>query len=240
MRMRLLPAFVVLLGVAWMPALAQTSEDTLPAVPARDFAGQTAQAVSRVAAGNEFVVRLDGQETTIRLIGAYVPQAGPDADAARAFATRLLVGETVYLAYEANWPRDREGRVWAYAYRAPDGLLVNLELVRQGYARVSSAEPFEHQGLLRAYERVAQKNGKGLWSAKAAREPESRPAATPASAPAVEQPAAGDDVLVYVTAHGRKYHTQNCQHVRHGATAVTLKEARARGLSPCSRCKPPQ
>jgi micrococcal nuclease len=236
--MRPATAFVILLSVACAVAQEGTN-DTPPAVPAKDFTGQTAQPVLRVAAGNEIVVRLDGQETTIRLIGAYVPQAGPDSDEARAFATRLLAGEAVYLAYEPNWPRDREGRVWAYAYRAPDGLLVNLELVRQGYARVSSAAPFEHQTLLRAYERLAQKNGKGLWSTRAARGPASRPTVAPTSAPENGEQATGDDVLVYVTEHGRKYHTQNCQHVRRGAAAVTLKEAKARGLSPCSRCKPP-
>jgi micrococcal nuclease len=240
-RMRPTTAFVILLSVAC--AVAQERMDaTPPAVPAKDFTGQITCPVLRVAAGNEMVVKLDGQETTVRLIGAYVPQTGPDADAARAFTTRLLSGEAVYLAYEPTWPpRDRAGRVWAYMYRAPDGLLVNLELVRQGYARVSTAQPFEHQQLLRAYERLAQNSGKGLWSAKPAREPaSSRPAVVTTSAPATAEQPAGDDVLVYVTEHGRKYHTQNCQYVRHGGKAITLKEAKARGLSACSRCKPPR
>ncbi len=242
--MRSAIALVLLLASVWTTAPdargQEATDDTPPAVPVKDFTGQTACPVLRVAAGNEVVVRLEGQEATIRLIGTYVPQTVPEADEARTSVTRLLAGEAVFVAYEPNWsPRDREGRVWAYAYRAPDGLFVNLELVRQGYARVSSAEPFEHQKLLRAYERFAQKNGKGLWSAKAAREPASRPAVAPTSAPAAEEQATGDDVVVYVTEHGRKYHTQNCQHVRRGAAAVTLKEAKARGCSQCSRCKPP-
>jgi micrococcal nuclease len=221
-------------------AYGQAPADESPPIPVKDFTGQPAHEVLRVTAGNEVVLRLDGQETTLRLIGTYVPPSGPEADEARAFTTRLLTGEAVYLAFEPKWPRrDREDRVRAYAYRAPDGLLVNLELVRQGYARVSSAEPFEHQKLLRAYERVAQKNAKGLWRPRAAREPASQPALVATSAPAAKEQATGDDVLVYVTAHGKKYHTQNCQYVRSGGTAITLKDAKARGCAPCSRCKPP-
>ena len=114
------------------------------------------------------------------------------------------------------------------------------ELIRQGYARVSSAEPFGHQALLRSYERLAQRQHKGLWSPRPAREATSQPAAVAASMPAVPLNAGADEVTVYVTEHGRKYHNKDCQFVRNGGIAVTLKEARARGCSPCARCKPPQ
>jgi endonuclease YncB( thermonuclease family) len=217
------------------------TDDTPPKVPARDFTGQTACPVVRVPAANELVVRLDNQETTVRLIGTYVPQSGPDADEARAFTTRLLAGEAVYLAYEPNWPqRDREERVWAYVYRAPDGLFVNLELVRQGYARVSSAERFEHQKLLRAYEQLAQKNRKGLWSPPPARAPTSQPVLSATSEPAAQNESPDSDAVVYVTVHGKKYHRKDCQYVRSGGIALTLKEAKARGCSRCLRCKPPE
>jgi endonuclease YncB( thermonuclease family) len=237
-----LPAFVLVLAAfGLLPAgHGQEADDTPPKVPIKDFARQPAYEVLGVTAGNEFVVRLDGQETAIRLIGTYVPQSGSDADAARAFAGRLLAGEAVYLEYEPSWPqRDREERVWAYVYRAPEGLFVNLELIRQGYARVSGAEPFAHQALLRSYERLAQRHHKGLWSPRPAREATSQPVVA-ASAPAPLDDSAADEVLVYITEHGRKYHNKDCQYVRNGGIAVTLKEARARGCSPCARCKPPQ
>ena len=41
---------------------------------------------------------------------------------------------------------------------------------------------------------------------------------------------------VYVTAGGRKYHREGCRHLRSGAVAVSLEDARARGCSPCSVC----
>ncbi len=236
-------AVVLFLGATLLVSAAcgQATEDALPKAPVKDFAGQPAYEVLRVPAGNELLVRLDGAETTVRLIGTYVPQSGSDAEDAQAFSARLLEGESIYLEYELDWPpRDREDRVWAYVYRAPDGLLVNLELVRQGFARVSSVEPFEHQRLLQSYERLAQKNHKGLWSPRRAPAPMSRPAAAPTTEPSAQEEAASDDVIVYVTEHGRKYHRKDCQYVRNGGMAVTLKEARARGCTPCTRCKPPQ
>jgi endonuclease YncB( thermonuclease family) len=236
-------AVILFLGATLLvsPAFGQASEDALPQAPVKDFTGQPAYEVLRVSAGNELLVRLDGAETAVRLIGTYVPQSGSDADDAQAFTARLLQGESIYLEYDADRPpRDREDRVWAYVYRAPDGLWVNLELVRQGFARVSSAEPFERQKLLQSYERLAQKNHKGLWSPRRAPAPTSRPAAAPTTEPSAQAEAAGDEVIVYVTEHGRKYHTRDCQYVRNGGMAVTLKEARARGCTPCTRCKPPQ
>jgi len=235
------PAWVLFLAVSVLPAgQGQEADETPPKVPIKDFARQPAYEVLGVTAGNEFVVRLDGQETAIRLIGTYVPQSGSDADAARAFAGRLLAGEAVHLEYEPSWPqRDREDRVWAYVYRAPEGLFVNLELIRQGYARVSGAEPFAHQALLRSYERLAQRHHRGLWAPRPAREATSQPVVA-ASAPAPPDDSAADEVMVYITEHGRKYHNKDCQYVRNGGIAVTLKEARARGCSPCARCKPPQ
>jgi endonuclease YncB( thermonuclease family) len=218
-------------------------DESLPKPPAKDFTGRPACPVVSVSAGNELVARLEGRETTIRLIGTYVPDRGPEADAARAFTARLLQGESVYLECEPDRPpRGQEERVWAYVYRAPDGLLVNLELVRQGYARVSAAAPFEYRPLLEAYEQAARKLQKGIWAPRGGLpepEPTTRPAAL-SSKPSGPQQDAAEDVLVYVTEHGRKYHRKDCQYVRKGARAVTLKEAKARGCSPCSKCKPPE
>ncbi len=216
--------------------------DRLPQVPAEDFAGQTACPVVKVLAGNEVVVQRDGQPVTVRLIGAYVPQTDPAAEQARTFTARLLEGESVYLESEPDWPQpDSTGRIWAYVYRAPDGLLVNLELVRQGYARVSAGGPFRHQSLMEAYERLARQNHKGLWSRPGA---ESRPssdstgpAAGRSSGP--REPPTGE-IVVYVTQHGRKYHRKDCQYVKSGAKAISLKEAKQQGLEPCSKCKPPK
>jgi endonuclease YncB( thermonuclease family) len=236
------------------PAHSQNAESP-PVVPTPDFATQAAAPVVRIVAGNHIVVQLDGVETPVRLIGNYVAGKGPEADAAAGFLQRLLMGERVWLTVEPDWPeRDRDERRWAYVYRAPDGLFVNLELLRAGYARVSAPSAFSQQAAFRAYERCARQQHKGVWA-----QPEKSPIAEPdeGAAPAASQPAraapasrpapqatpatqptpAGGE-LVYVTTSGKKYHRSDCQFAR-GAGAVTLAEAKLRGLTPCSRCKPP-
>lgn len=223
----------------------ETSAPALPKIPVKDFSGQSAYEVVKVFSGSVLVVRRDGADTTLRLIGLHVPEEGASVDEARAGLTRLLAGESVYLESEPDWPaQDSDERTWAYVYRAPDGLFVNLELVRQGYARVASAQPFGQEELLRAYERHARTNRKGLWgpsaSARTASQPASKPAARKNPDPTGGRAKTDADDPVYVTPHGKKYHRKSCQYVKDGGTALTLKEARQKGYTPCSRCKPPE
>lgn len=247
-RARLFRSAVFLIGALVLLPVAggqDTAQKGLPTPPKKDFTDQTACPVLDVPAGNALVVRLEGEETTIRLIGAYVPRSGSEADQARPFLRRLLMGESVYVEHEPDWPvRDRQERVWAYAYRAPDGLFVNLELIRLGYARISAASPFEHHELFRAYERLARKSKKGLWRPRAGVRTETQPTSSPVAQEASESSAkrqgTAQDVTVYVTERGRRYHRKDCQYVRGGAIAMTLKEAKAKAYTPCLRCKPPE
>lgn len=50
-----------------------------------------------------------------------------------------------------------------------------------------------------------------------------------------------DNTLVYVTASGKKYHTADCSTIAKSTTkrAITLKEAKAEGYTPCKICNPP-
>lgn len=220
---------------------------TLPAVPMPDLSRAQAVDVIDVRAGNVLVVQLAGEQRLVRLIGVFAPAAGSEEDAARAYLWNLLRGERVYVEYEADWPlKDREGRCWAYVYRAPDGLFVNLELIRLGLARLSAPQPFEFQAAFDSYENHARRAEKGLWAMPPADEPPATQPAQAASQPAprsAAQPASIPDgsVLVYVTKSGTRYHTADCQHAKAGnASPISLAEARARGLTPCSRCKPPE
>jgi endonuclease YncB( thermonuclease family) len=217
------------------------SSEALPGWPTRDFSHAVASPVVAVPAGDTIVVRMGDRDVTVRLIGVHVPRSDGGSDEAKVFTGRLLAGESVYVEPDPAWPRqDGDERLWAHVYRAPDGLWLNLELVRQGYARVAAGAEFEQRDLLIAYQRVAQRTHKGLW-----RQPGALPAAaTTQPAPqAVTRPsgdAQTDGTIVYVTPHGRKYHRRDCQFVRSGATAISVEEAKKRGYAPCSRCKPPE
>lgn len=45
---------------------------------------------------------------------------------------------------------------------------------------------------------------------------------------------------VYVTASGKKYHRSDCTYLSKSKQSISLSEAKSKGYSPCSKCKPPQ
>lgn len=49
-----------------------------------------------------------------------------------------------------------------------------------------------------------------------------------------------DDTTVYIADTGTKYHTENCRTLRKSKHAITLKEAKAKGYTPCKVCHPPE
>jgi len=57
-----------------------------------------------------------------------------------------------------------------------------------------------------------------------------------ASPESKEQPQTID---VHITRTGKKYHQAGCRYLSHSDRTVTLEEARAMGLTPCSVCNPP-
>jgi endonuclease YncB( thermonuclease family) len=151
----------------------------------RDGEGQsTVPQACPVTAVNDdltLTVTVDGRATPVRLVGvaeARVTGAEPPMTA-RAFLRNLLAGEFVRLAADANLDAtDEEGRRAAYVYRVPDGLLVNLELIRQGYAVTARDYAFEHLDAFVIYQRRARADDRGLWALVDD---------APAAAPEVEQ-----------------------------------------------------
>ena len=134
-----------------------------------DFSKDTAYPVLKVVDGDTVKIEYNGKPTTVRLIGVDTPETvhpnkpveafGKEASA---FTQNLLLGEEVYLRFEGN-RIDKYGRLLAYLYRVPDGLFVNLEIVRQGYGHAYTRFPFQHMELFRSYERRGREVGKGLW-----------------------------------------------------------------------------
>ena len=63
----------------------------------------------------------------------------------------------------------------------------------------------------------------------------------PAASPQAAQPAVDPQtVTVYVTKTGKKYHREGCRSLSRSKIPMTLKEAKAKGYTPCSTCRPPQ
>ncbi len=65
-------------------------------------------------------------------------------------------------------------------------------------------------------------------------------AIAPARQPAPQQQTQTKEQTVYVTKTGKKYHTATCRYLAKSKIPMSLKDAKAKGYTPCSVCKPPQ
>jgi micrococcal nuclease len=128
--------------------------------------------VVRVVDGDTIRVRLGGTDERVRYIGVDTPETVKPGTpvqcfgkAASAYNKRLLRGRAVRLVFDAE-RRDRYGRLLAYVYREPDGLFVNADLVRRGYAQPLTIPPnVAHAPEFRRLARTARRDGRGLWAA---------------------------------------------------------------------------
>ncbi|MCL6548970.1 MAG: hypothetical protein K6T30_08675 [Alicyclobacillus sp.] len=48
------------------------------------------------------------------------------------------------------------------------------------------------------------------------------------------------DITVYVTNTGTKYHREGCRYLSQSCIPISLADAKARGYTPCSVCNPPR
>lgn len=132
--------------------------------------GDTARVV-RVVDGDTILVALPSGEERVRYIGIDTPESVKPgspvecfAKRASAFNERLVAGERVRLVRDVE-QRDRYGRLLAYVYRVRDGLFVNAELVRRGYATAVTFPPnVAHERDFRRLAERARLSGRGLWS----------------------------------------------------------------------------
>ena len=127
--------------------------------------------VVRVVDGDTIRVGLPSGEEPVRYIGIDTPESVKPgapvecfAKRASAYNERLVAGERVRLVYDVE-RRDRYGRLLAYVYRARDGLFVNAELVRRGYAQPLTVPPnVRHADRFRDLAARARREGAGLWA----------------------------------------------------------------------------
>jgi micrococcal nuclease len=172
MRGRRLPVAVLAVLLALLAGCSRGGAAPLPGA---------APATGQLPAGVDVVVRrvVDGDtiEVTgkerVRLIGIDTPETkAPDrpvgcfGEEASRFTTSLIpAGTAVRLVGDAE-QRDRYGRLLAYVYRATDGLFVNAELLRRGYAQLLTIPPnIAHTDEFTTIAREARAGSQGLWAA---------------------------------------------------------------------------
>jgi micrococcal nuclease len=126
--------------------------------------------IVRVVDGD--TVEVDG-DLTVRLIGVDTPETQHPSlgvqcygREATTFTEELLpAGTEVRLVTDVE-RLDRYDRTLAYVYRRGDGLFVNAELVRAGYAQVATFPPnVAHVEELLDAQRAARDAARGLWQA---------------------------------------------------------------------------
>ena len=165
-----LAGFVVLHAVL----LAACTGQTRVAAPTSSTSQPVSNAiVTRVIDGDTIDANIGGHHERVRLIGIDTPETkkpntpiqcyGPEASDFTKHT--LTAGTRVSIRRDAE-ARDDYGRLLAYVYRSSDGLFVNLELARLGYARPLTIAPntaFATEFVLAA--RHAEAANLGLWAA---------------------------------------------------------------------------
>jgi micrococcal nuclease len=222
---------ILMVGLVAVLPVVLAGQPQPPLIPKPD-ASQPAYKVIRVIDGDTVVIDLDGKQTSVRFIGVDTPETvhpskpveffGKEASN---FTKTLLTGQSVYLQYDQD-RTDKYGRTLAYVFRAPDGLFVNLEIVKQGYGHAYTKYPFKHMELFRQGEKHARESGKGLWGEKG----------NPPQKVDNAKPVVGTG-QVFVTNSGKKYHVAGCRYLSKSMIPISLEDARKR-FEPCSVCNP--
>ena len=130
--------------------------------------------VTRVVDGDTIRVDINGKEYPVRYIGIDAPEPNATdpavkklADAATRINATLVEGQDVFLERDVS-ETDRFDRLLRNVWLVDSGgsrVLVNLELVRLGYAKVTTYPPDEkYVGYLMTAEASAKADQLGLWA----------------------------------------------------------------------------
>ena len=141
--------------------------------PATTGSTESARVV-RVVDGDTIIVELDGREERLRYIGVDAPESVRPETPVECYGLeasdenkRLVEGREVELERDTS-NRDRFDRLLRYVFVVEDGerIFVNEALVANGFAHSSTFPPdVKYQDVLRAAQREARDEGRGLWGA---------------------------------------------------------------------------
>ena len=131
-------------------------------------AGMTRAMVVHVDDGDTIAVRFRGRQERVRYIGIDAPEIAHngeggerDGEVATTVNRGLVGGRRVGLEFDAE-TRDHYGRLLAYVWR--DDTMINLEMVRRGYARAITIPPnLRYARWFRAAEAEARAGRRGQW-----------------------------------------------------------------------------
>ena len=227
---------LVLLALFVLPGFVARDGVTLHSYPLEDFSSDTAYLVLEIIGENTVKIQYEGRLTIVKLLGIGTPiTTYPNLPANLLKKTvaplmrDLLLGEFVYLRFDTTTRIDTDGQLLAYLYRAPDGLFINLELIRQGYNRTNTQFLLQHRELFKYYEKRAQVIRKGRWHST-----------TKTNITRIRGSNNNDaDQIVYITRAKAKYHRAGCRFLV-SRKPLKLEEAKKNNYKPCRLCTPPR
>ena len=220
--------------------------------------------VIRIFDGDTLLIEVDDKKRRYQLLGSDAPEylpkdrtPSPFSIESRRFIEQLFLGETVYIQHDPAGERDLANRRSAYIFRAPDMLFVNLELIRQGYAKLNTRHSTIYTDLFTHYQTRARSLDKGIWNP----DPQAMPiqfAEEPAQSQGLDQTSdssttdsnpdqskstdtstnsTNQSQQIYITKFGSKYHLKGCPHLTN-TTNPTTRSKINKSHEPCKTCKP--
>jgi len=257
------------------------SRESLASIPAARTEATTRATINDTPDGFQRVTRLIRGDTlevegvgVVRMIGVETPDGkaprevyGAHGQQSLAFAEKTLLNQDVRLefdpAYLDNQNKDAQGQTLAYIYTR-DGLLVNGEMIKRGYAMVQATEPFRLIDDFRSYELDAMQAMRGVWgldtsssSVASTQTPATTqtgekprrlsplmPSEIGPNLPALSgssgaaSPATPSEAMVLTSGSDRMYHKSGCEYLGKKKQAITLSQAKSGGYAACGRCYP--
>lgn len=196
-----------------------------------------------VSDGDTITVLEGRRQVKVRLHGIDAPESHQDfGDKAKRFVSRAVHGKMVMVDVVDT---DRYGRAVGIVHEPSVGNL-NEAIAKEGLAWWYQ-EYAPNDKTLAAIQEYNIANQRGIWShpnpippwefRKGTQQANAPPAVT---APRTDSTAtATDDVTVYRTKTGKKYHREGCRHLSKSSFPISLSDAK-RVYGPCSVCRPPQ
>ena len=129
--------------------------------------------VTRIVDGDTFVIKKDGAEVKVRLIGVDTPESvAPESsgkentregEKAAQYLKSLINDKNVYLEYDLD-TYDQYGRLLAYVYKSDQETMVQRVLLSEGMAMVVTYQPnVKYADEFVRLQREAREAGKGFW-----------------------------------------------------------------------------
>lgn len=224
------------------------NNNTLPSIETPSLSSINTFLVSRVIDGDTIEINNNGTLEKVRLIGVDTPETvhpfkpvefyGKEASN---FVKNLLEHKQVSLTYEQGTPtKDRYNRILAYVYTYPNGLFVNAEIIKQGYGHAYTRFPFKFLDEFRQLEKWARENKQGLWGEQKTTHNVIINEQTNRNKLNIDQNKKEENIKVYITQNGKKYHRSECRSLKSSRIPIDLQDAKHRGYTVCKICNPPR